>query len=65
MYFFFTTENLSAVSNKYDQIFEEASELRRSLEKKQIELTTIEKFFGERENDFQKYVHFLFITYFL
>ena len=42
------------MSSKYDQIFQEASELRRNLEKKQIELSTIEKFFGERENDFQR-----------
>ena len=50
----FLIEKYQELSEKFDVIFKEATELRKDLEKKQIELSTIEKFFGERENDFQK-----------
>ena len=59
-WFYFFEEKFGEVQTKYDEIFVEASELKKNVEKKQIELATIEKFFGERENDFQRYKYSLF-----
>ncbi|XP_057316661.1 uncharacterized protein LOC130657669 isoform X2 [Hydractinia symbiolongicarpus] len=42
------------VSTRYDSVYVEAGEVRKELEKKEIELTTIRKFFNDRENDYQK-----------
>ena len=42
------------LSTKFDTMSTETDELKKSVEKKDIELQTITKFFGERESDLQK-----------
>ena len=46
--------NMNVLSTKFETLSSESEDLRKDIEKKNIELQTITKFFGEREADLQK-----------
>ena len=52
---------MNNLSSKFETLSTESNELKKGIEKKNIELQTITKFFGEREAEFQRFVTFSYV----